>query len=299
MTDFIPAEKGVPIRQPSTANLMIDSADGPKDPSGLIRKNAWDFQISRNSSILNGFFTRIATSEVVLEWNNPNISEDLSNNWLLVDVSGSGVPTLITLQDGFYTVEQLLKQLEVLIDVTPANMTINYNPASAGLFPCNIEFSRSMNFEDSPLAFALGLPTNVVIPETAPIYLVNVDLRPYRYIDFVSAQLTYNQDLKDSSTAVYVRDVLCRWYFDWDNAAPQVDAYGFPIEMGYTSFHIRRLYNPPKQIRWSANQPIGNLAFEVYGTTSYINSPANNKIVVQPAYDGKSNWLMTLQISEV
>ena len=299
MTDYVPAEKSTTIRQPSTANLMIDSADGQKDVTTLIRKNPWNFQISRPQSILNGFFTRIATSEVVLEWNNPNISADLSNNFLLIDVSGTGVVKL-DFPDGFYTVAQLLDYMKANVDNnTTATMTINYDPSGLLLYPCNIEFDRPVEFTASSLLFQLGIIDNVVIPPNTPIYLVNVDLRPYRYIDFVSAELTYNQDLKDGTTSKLDRNVLCRWYFTWDNAQPVIDKYGFPIEQGYTPFRIRRLYNPPKQIRWDHNQPLGNLTFQVYGTTSYPLSPANDQIVINPNYDAKSNFLMTLQISEV
>jgi len=61
-------EKAVTIRYPATANLMIDSSDRntTRNPS------AWDFQITKNQSIQNGFFTRVGTTEVVLEWCEPN-----------------------------------------------------------------------------------------------------------------------------------------------------------------------------------------------------------------------------------
>lgn len=289
-------DKATTIRYPSTANLMIDSQDGPKDSSGIVRLNPWDFQIYKPQQLQNGFFTRIATSEVVLEWNNPNISADLSSNILVFDISG--VSHTIDFLPGFYTVEQLLLQMKELFDAVaaPVVMDINYNPAAAGEIPCNISFGGiDVTFQPTNLSFMLGLSQN----PNSTFYLVNVDLRPYRYLDFVSPDLTYAQDTKDGSTNNISRDVLCRWYFCYDNATPTIDAYGFPILMGYTPFFIRRLYNPPKQIKWDNNLPVGALRFQVYGITTFpFDDKVNNQIVVKPSYDGKSNWLMTLQLSE-
>lgn len=297
MATYLPPEKGTTIRMPSTANLMIDSADGPRE-AGL-RVNPWDFQITKSQSILNGFFTRIGATEVVLEWNRPNISADLSNNVLVFDVSGASPVTYsVGVSDGFYTVEALLTTLQSVIEVaTPHTMDITVGLSGE---PVSISFpgTPGVSFKASNLAFALGLglpspPQNVVYPSSpynTDFYLLNVDLRPYRYIDFTSIQLTYNQDLKDGATNNANRDVLCRWYFSWETE-PALDAYGFPILMGYTPFTVRRLFNPPKQIRWNNDQPIGNLAFQVYDN--------NGNLVKSPPYDAKTNWLMTLQVSEV
>jgi hypothetical protein len=59
--------------------------------------------------------------------------------------------------------------------------------------------------------------------------------------------------------------------------------------MGYTPFCARRTFNPPKQIKWSPNQPIGNLAFQVLAATGEI----------YPNESLLSAWQMTLQVSEV
>ena len=61
--------------------------------------------------------------------------------------------------------------------------------------------------------------------------------------------------------------------------------------MGYTPFVVRRLFNPPKQIRWDSNLPVGNLAFTLYSDQG---TPLE---VVYPAIQD-TNWLMTLQLSE-
>jgi hypothetical protein len=55
MVDYVPVEKGTTVRQPSTANLMISS----KDRNLTVYPNPFDFQITKQASIFNGFFTRI------------------------------------------------------------------------------------------------------------------------------------------------------------------------------------------------------------------------------------------------
>ena len=86
---------------------------------------------------------------------------------------------------------------------------------------------------------------------------------PYNYLDFVSTQLTYNQDLKDADTSQQSRDVLYRWYFAWDTPT-EYDSYGFPIVQGYRQFIQRRYIPFPKQIRWNSTQPVGAVSFQVY-----------------------------------
>ena len=300
MTTFLPAEKGTPIRMPSTANLMLDSADRNTAVNPLANR----FSINRPESILNGFFTRIGTTEVVLEYNTPNFLTSLGNNSITIDLSGStsGTSTQTYTLVGFYTVEQVVdwlvgKLTDMSGSVTPspswsASAATGAQGQGSGaiLTPSALVYAEF----SGPLATALGIATGS-LEEYGPaagnsqVFVSNVfvDLRPFRYLDFVSPQLTYNQDLKDSSTNSQVRDVLCRWYMAYDNP-PALDGYGFPILMGYTPFKLRRIFSPPKQIRWDNIQPIGQLTFEVY-TDQNVLAPFNSN----------TNWLMTLQVSEI
>jgi hypothetical protein len=289
MVDYVPIEKGTPIRMPSTANLMIDSADriNANYPS------AGNFQITKNASILNGFFTRIGTTEVVLDWAEPNIILDVNDT---LDITIDLQTETITLEPGFYTVERALDAIvQEANDVFPGFIFSIIQTGGITVLDCKTDpgdLAQDFIFEtESVLLLALGFvlytPSNqkVVGATGYP------DLRLYKYIDITSSQLTYAQDLKDSSTASEVRDVLCRWYFAWDTQN-DLDGYGFPIFQGYTAFQQRRLFNPPKQIRWEPNLPIGNLAFEVYG--KFVGDAPSEKLA-----GTNFDFLMTLQISEV
>lgn len=287
--EFVPKERALPIRMPSTANLMIDSEDRA---SGLPN----DFTITKLNSILNGFFTRISTTELVLEWLTPNINgtEGIKNNIIGVSLNGGAV-TNYQAPPSFYTQAQLLdwlaEQLSIITAPTTWSIVLSTPSVTASGGVALLVPSAPVDIVLSgPIADLLNLELAGPQPvnnNANPYFSVAGDLRLYRYIDFVSSQLTNNQSLKDASTAPIVRDVLARWYFAYDNP-PALDAYGFPILMGYTPFVLRRTFSPPKEIRWETNIPVGQLSFQVYQPNGEL-----------AEFDTGSGWLMTLQVSEV
>lgn len=302
--DFVPSEKGQTIRQPSTANLMLDSADRDED----VYPYPSNFIIQKKQSILNGFFTRIGTTEVVLDWHYPNINKDLSNNWITVDVSGSTYTAELT--EDFYTVQQaFLALVDELNAGAPPGVTWTLDTTLPS--GCALECNATFTLDYSPLLFQL-FRASAPITATAvggvalrPVSVSWPNLTPFRYIDFVSEQLTYNQDLKDDSTNTENRSVLCRWYMSFDQP-PERDPLGFPILAGYVPFNLRRSFSPPKQIRWDARQPVGQMGFQLYidensaqfyptldGNTQF---PAGIASFPGPAFE--FDWLMTLQVSE-
>ena len=286
----------VTIRQPATANLMLDSVD-----RSVVYPLANQFQISKPQALLNGFFHRIGTTEMVLEWTTPNIQEAFDNDNLYFDLSGTTTGTITTYiplagagEARFYTAYDVIQAMALLIGVeaqaagiTPLPVTAaQANPTGVG---GQITFTQPVyvRFPAGAVQRGLGLNTDwFVFGPGVPLDIFQSDLRGIRYLDFISPQLTYNQDLKDAATNKFVRDVLARWYMTYDQPAP-TDAYGLPIYMGMEPFIIRRIFSPPKQIRWDNIQPVGNVAFEVY-TDQGILAPFQNT----------TNWLMTLQVSE-
>jgi len=279
MTDFIPSESGTPIRYPSTANLMIDSMDSVR--AGLTT-NPFNFQITKKQSILNGFFTRVGTTEVVLNWVEPNIVTGTNDTFTVVKTAGA-VSYTVTVAEGLYTVAQLLDRLVVLLNAAGTGITWSITGVGAN---CGLTGTAAFTIPVTALSSQLNISN--AASGTTSLISPSPDLRPTSYIDFVSSELTYNQAVKDSATSAGQPQVLCRWYFAWDEQ-PLFDSYGFPILMGYMSFCARRTFNPPKQIRWSPNQPIGNLAFQVLDENGNI----------YPNEGLESSWQMTLQVSEV
>ena len=163
------------------------------------------------------------------------------------------------------------------------------------------ELQTIFSIEDTILARQLGFTTfNGVDDTSAPIRGAPF-LLPYRYIDFVSNDLTYNQALKDATTTTYDRTVLYRWYFAWSDS-PQLDTLGFPILQGYTRFCSRRDIPFPKQIRWENNMPIGQVSFQVFNDQGELLLPS----LVQPVDTdsvpdntySNMEWGMSLLVSE-
>ena len=299
MVDYVPSEKAMPIRMPSTANLMIDSQDRIR-PTFV---DAGNFRITKKQAILNGFFTRIATTEVVVEWQIPNITSVYGNEEFEVDVSGTSY--FATLPDGFYTVAQALDTIVALLNID--QNTYTFSVVNTGPFPvikCVVTVGgadQDYTILEKPLAGQLGFEFDVSGNFFVPGRDGAVDLRWWRYIDFVSPDLTYTQDVKDAATNDDEKNVLCRFYLTYDSP-PQNDKYGFPILFGYQAAPLRRIYSPPKQIKWEPNLPVGNLSFQVYGNGggSYANATNDYVLLVPPEIPSSTrwNWLMTLQVSE-
>ena len=309
--EFVPNEKATPIRYPSTANLMVDSADRAE----YVYPSCADFLITKNQSMMNGFFTRVGTTEVVFEWNTPNIGNPLYDpQFPNTGAEGTIVFYIGTIRNtfvlqGFFTVADLMNAIAAGCNeftTTPATGTATgVTVAVNALEGAGAEFVLTgaasgvvWNIQGPPIG-KLQINENRFDTisgmfgdagagrSTFPILAANVDLRTTRYLDIVCNQLTNNQAVKDGSTAANPRDVLCRWYFDYDGQNP-TDAYGFPILMGYAPFYLRRIFNPPKQIQWQTNVPIGQMAFQLY----------NDKGII-PTLNNVTNYLMTLQASEV
>jgi hypothetical protein len=257
---------------------MIDSVD---------RKDAypspWDFVITKNQSLFNGFFTRIGATEVVLEWQNPNIVEGV-NNVLAFTIEGGTIITL-TLSTGFITVGNVLDAAVSRLNssTTADRFEVVQVGGQWGIQDTAGGGGNDIIVAPGLLTTQMGFTASSGTPFLTPS---DPDLRPYRYLDFVSNQLTYNQSLKDATSNLRDQSVLLRWYFVYDNPTP-VDQYDFPVLMGYEPFFLRRLYNPPKQIAWESNMPIGQVGFQVFGNDGNLVSNTAN-----------SEWLMTLQISE-
>lgn len=266
--------RAVTTRPSSTANFLIDSVD---------REDAYpssgDFQIVKNQSIFNGFFNRMAVQEVVLDWGIPNISTVNENEVLVFTYNfGAGdIQSFVEVPNGFYTVKDILDTLvsQMNVDVgvpgafvitagaTGVFMKVDQAVVPGGTFEINEDFAGPPAKFGFNLAYQLFTEGQVNNGQAQTYPIICPRLLPYRYLDFVCNQLTYNQELKDSDTSQVSRDVLYRWYFGWDNET-SYDGYGFPVLQGYRSFIQRRLIAFPKQIRWDNTQPVGNLQFQVY-----------------------------------
>ena len=278
--EFVPREKATAIREPSTANLLIDSIDRTIG-------SAAEFTITKKNSLMNGFFTRMAVSEVVLDWAVPNIALEYGNNSFSVELETGPVQYTVPLINGNYTIAQILNQIVAALNtaVGSAFFSITGSVTTTGY----ASLTGTGNFEilASTLATQLGMITGqqaIGHPIQTPAVL------PVTYLDFACDQLTYNQSLKDETTNEVATNVLYRWVMAWDGPSP-VDSLGYPIYQGYQPFRARRILPFPKQVRWESNMPLGQLAFRVIDSTG--------EIVFIDFPQSQMEWNMCLLVSEV
>jgi hypothetical protein len=295
-------EKAVTIRPSSTALFGVDSFDRFPTPtaSQFGTSSPYSFTIAKNQNVFTGFFKRLALTEVVFPYYIPNINP--RTNSMKVIYNGGAEATL-TIANGFYTPSALAAALETqLITLTNANTTVVYS--STGQFIIDVDAGNDVIlFPIDTNAFGLfdliGGTADWINPGGQILTGKVTRCRYTEYIDIVCSQLTYNQELKDSSTTNGpIRDILARIYLETENDQPLPVLIGvsgtdvFDAIPGCYPFTIYRQFKTPKQIKWEDSQPIGNLTFEVYDDRGVLLSGNAGSDYIYP------DWRMTLLISE-
>lgn len=313
-------DKAVTIRYPATANLMIDSMDATTGAS----TNPGRLQFLSRQAFQNGFFTRVGVTEFCLQYNIPNIvGTDLSGYQFACDVSGTSSGNILRVPNGFYTIAEFIDAIAASMDASGLFGTVSVeenfmtpqgqNSGQVAIYATGgFRFSSTQPQTNlslgltSLLGVSLGGPFSTykrigIDPNASPGWVWP------RYLDFVSNQLTYPQDLKDSNTTPTPYDVLLRWYFSLTDGLPILDKYGYPIPYGAEPINERRLFNPPKQIKWDSNLPLGNFTIDVLyqldGVTLSSPSAVSELIDQIATITGKTkasmlSYMMTLQLSE-
>ncbi len=319
---------GVTQRPSATALLTIDSEDrfqtypdkrAVMDSRGY-NWNPYDFQIVKNEALMNGFFTRVGVSEIVFPTAAlPNINTTTNTievAWSPLLSTVSYVSTML-IPTGFYNPAALASTLQATVRTIDTNLsafTMVYGVENRAQFQYATNNGTEVAFQ--PMVYnSIGAPINNYVPYPYPpttkqlFDLAGMTLRNNtltsnvqttsvtdcvgnRYYDIVSAQLTLNQSVKDSSSQQVVRDALCRLYVAGPNAqttiAPSDPTYT-PIGTAPTT--IYRNFTQPKQIQWIPNQSIqGNITIQVYDE--------NGNLVVPGIAPEAINWSMTLLASE-
>jgi hypothetical protein len=123
----------------------------------------------------------------------------------------------------------------------------------------------------------------------------NASLLSSAFVDITCDQLTYNQSLKDADTGVS-RNLLCRIFIVPDAFTGNVAG------LGSAPILVHRVFPFPKQIKWNANQPLGNLRFQVWDSQGYLLGTKDNVVTTsntQYADNDMGDWTMNLLVSEV
>jgi hypothetical protein len=268
-----------------------------------------DVLITSGQNFLNGFFTRIALTEVRIPWFLPTLTA--RNNTITMQYFPSGMgPTLflLTLAPGWYSPTTLAAELQRVIRLPLVSGGANLPSITCTYSTTQFAFTAAANVAGDEFMF---LP---VIGPTATqrttIYEMMNWINNYvsatqlsgvptmlstEFVDIVCNQLTYAQDVKDGDTGRISHDVIARIYLARDGLDSAPDT------LGSTPFVIYRQFQTPKQIKWDNNLPIGQMQFNLYddrGLPLTTNVPAVAN--VSPDLDTSlGEWSMSLLVSEV
>ena len=319
-------EDTITMRPPSTALFCVDSED--RYTSYAQRRTAPTFpftmSIVKNQSLLNGFFKRVALTELRIYWTLPNIHQAWGNNTLTYNTGGANYT--ITIPDGFYDLDSLTATIQDLI-----RNAVGPGQIATFIATANVDGTSSYA-SGGATTFFFPTPTSAVRTLYDMLNLITTaaattaqggvaNLKSTDYVDIVCSQLTYNQKLKDGSSAVFNRDIVERVYLDDTTkslgrfntnlftAAGAANGYQAPaydvtnFTNGCTPFTIYRQFSLPKQIRWEDIQPLGNLTFELYDDQGRSIQSLWTSIypTVTPTstfYANSFTWNMSLLISE-
>lgn len=312
-------DRAVTVRPSSTALFCVDSADryASYNDRATGGTTPYSFPISKKESMLNGFFHRLALTEIVFPYWIPNINA--RTDTILYSDNGGALTALTITGLGFYSPALLASTLEGLLQIATGNpgFTVTYGNGVFTFATNNadtIQFARGNfgglgarlgQFQLYDLLNLSGSGTNGLTPAVTSLVSGVTRCRYTEYIDIVSPQLTYNQDLKDGSSDPVVRDMLCRVYIE-DETSPIIPVYKTvapqgPIMTQDTAipgtypFTIYRKFSLPKQIQWNNTQPIGNLTFQVFDDKGELLSSHLGAIYPDSTMP---DWRMTLLVSE-
>jgi len=333
-------------RSPAYAILAIDSEDRFKNYDvahttlavGGYNASPYDFQITKNESMMNGFFTRLALTELCFPWVLPNINSRTDTIIVEWTTGGPSQYFQVTLSRRFTRPADIAAAIQaVIIAFNPGVFTgmlveygINGNPqflynslGTAGNatvafhpMPYNGQPFRDLNGVLQPVVgfTAYNFPnTTKQLFDLLGFNAENQDIaaasqgggptfaQSVRYVDITCNQLTYNQALKDTMSQTVARDSLCRLYIgDGPYTGTSTLDPGDPLfcPPGCAPFTIYRQFTNPKFIRWLSNQP-------VQGNLQFTVYDDAGEVLSSyfpppPSGNGDkgSDWSMTLLVSE-
>lgn len=326
---------GMPIRQPSVAVLTVDSADRQRFTADGFRDDASpvnNLYINRGQPTLQGYFTRIALTELNMKWAIPNVNAYNNTFTVFVEAIYTGGyegEITCTITEGFYTPTQLATALATALNTTaqaapynilPADFlwNVRYNPVEqggntnsfvienvAGVFPANNPFTiipKNVGSRDDLLNLMgfSGLPEGV----SPKFYGSFASMLYTPYFDIVSSQLTKKQQVRDNSTSFTTgQNLLARIYIapDGIQVVPSTES----SILGCRPFTIYKEFKIPKQIFWDTKEFLnvidlqlidykGNILYETISDKSST-IPSSDTFVGS----GSVNWQLTLQVSEI
>jgi len=268
-------EKVKTAREPASAHLLIDSLDRYKrgypfasatetDPQTT--SSSWTLQLPQY--VLNGFFTRLAVTQVQFQWNLPTVIGGYNDQ--LVIQSGATV-SVAQIPQGFYTPTALASAITAAIAAAPtppaSAITCAFVPLG-GYFTlsCAAVMNLVLSQRSARFGITSGLAFGGVIGNgTTDIIGAIPTMLPTRFVDIRSSYLTKNQRVKDVTTlpANVISDIIARIYAMPSNTTTATINSIVPGEAFAYPWVMNQSYPVPKYIRWNSAEPISNFNIEL------------------------------------
>lgn len=276
-------------RPPAYAELLVDSLDRYAQgfPPALAQTSSSDWQTILQQIVLNGYFTRLAVTQIQFQWNLPTIIVGY-NDTIRITIEETGQPDTtfnLVIDEGYYTPDALAAEIEAEgIAGAPAgaNFTCVYDTLFGGFqigvdvpggfavaivaaSPGN-ELNQARALSTTGLYTVAGLPPLPGFTGAPPTMLAT------RFVDICSTTLTKFQRVKDSTTLKNptISNVIARVYPTAPNTSVQTrgeyitDVTKLPgNSIGSTPFSLCIDYNTPKFIKWSPEEALGNFDLQL------------------------------------
>jgi hypothetical protein len=331
---------GQPVRQPAVSVLTVDTADRrifDVDGFRVDSTSPNQIYINKQQTLMNGYITRVALTELNMEWNTPNViaSGACKNNTLLFERSDSATGVVlesrtITVDEGFYTPNELAAALtSACNNVGPgtglfgttnweivynsplqiAGFVIRFTGTFVPAFYWRIHPQNTNSSDDLCNLMGLTTPPKTFYKNLIGSY-ASMSYTPY--FDIVSSQLTKKQNVNDQSTSVITgRNLLARIYLNNEGFVGRQDATT-PAEpqanaqcdiVGCRPFSLYKEFQIPKQIYWDTKEFISVIdltLIDYKGRVLYAKNQGTASAgggIVAECGDS-SEFQLTLQITE-
>jgi len=273
--------QGTTIRQPATAQLLIDSLDRfqngwPANGQDAQNNSSSNWRLNLQQIVLNGYLTRLGVSQIMFQWNLPTIIEDY-NDKLLIDYDGTLYQ--VNLVPGYYDVDSMatMLQTEINSDIGGgAAFAVTWN-ALRGLFEFDSGAGHTFFFTDTETGDAIDLEirrtlhTIGVFKDTTAaqtFFGVPPTMLATRYIDICSSYLTKYQRLKDANTlpSNITSTAIARIFGVALNSVSPIrgsTALTDPASPGTSPYYIAVDYTFPKQISWNSDEGLSNFDIQL------------------------------------
>jgi hypothetical protein len=241
------------------------------------------FSIQSPGALIYGYIKKVQVSQIQLQYNIPTVVPGKNDYFELITDGSDTDNYLIVIPYGFYTPEELAAVLQIKVrEASPvfSALTVIYTPLVGFRFKTNVP-GLEIYFLTPVLAVdfvtlgetALKLRTyrllGMDISNSTPSETQSSTITPTflytPYIDICSQTLTKYQKIKDTdSSPNKLTSIVSRIYLS-GTGQPQV-ASGDPdvYPLGCRPFTTTQDCNTPKVIRWSRDEAINTLDFQLY-----------------------------------